>query len=304
MGGSEPTTPTTTAPTADDQNDLSAAKSDEETGERQCCASGCCAPLEPCAWKLAEYGTMHLEGKERHVSKGGSPHVTDETINTMTHFVALMLSLLGFAILVSAAAVQGKVWHIVSFSVYSVSLATLFLASTLHHGIHSTPEVEKCLLLFDYIAIFPLIAGTFTPFELILLRHDYSGWALFGVSWFIAISGMVLIATLREKFPRWISFTMYITLGWMGAFLALFSIQKIGLSGVAMVAAGGVLYTIGGAVFVVEAPNPYPGYFGFHEIWHLFVFLAAGVHWCVMYFWLLPYPYPSNSHMSQHTIWK
>jgi len=279
-------------------------KGDEEKGERSWCASRCCATCEPCAWKFAEYGTMHLDGKERQVSKGGSPHVTDETINTMTHFVGLMMSLLGFAVLVSAAAVTGKVWHIVGFSVYSTTLVLLFLASSLHHGIHSTPEVEKCLLLFDYIAIFPLIAGTFTPFELIILHDEYSGWALFGTSWFIAISGMVLIAVLGEKFPRWISFTMYITLGWMGAFLALFCIEKVGVSGAAMVAAGGVLYTIGGVIFVAEKPNPYPGYFGFHEIWHIFVLSAAATHWLVMYFWLLPYPYPPDHHMSQPTIWK
>lgn len=266
---------------------------DEESGER-------CA----CAWKLAEYGTMHLEGQERHVSKGGSPHVTDEQFNTMSHFVGLMLSILGAAVLISASAAQAKVWHVIGFSVYSASLATLFLASTLHHGIHSTPDVEKCLLLFDYIAIFPLIAGTFTPFELILLHGDAMGWAMFGVSWFIAISGMLLIAILKEKFPRWISFTMYITLGWMGAFLALFCMQQIGLSGAAVIAVGGVLYTIGGAIFVAEKPNPYPGYFGFHEIWHVFVFLAASVHWSVMYFWLLPYPYPADHHMSKPTIWK
>lgn len=290
MSGSKP---------AYDESTRESTEVDEESGKRRCCSA-----CEPCAWKLAEYGTMHLDGEERTVSKGGSPHVTDEQFNTMSHFVGLMLSILGAAVLISAAAVEGKVWHVIGFSVYSLSLATLFLASTLHHGIHSTPEVEQCLLLFDYIAIFPLIAGTFTPFELIILHDDPMGWALLGVSWFIAIAGMLLIAVLREKFPRWISFTMYITLGWMGAFLALFCLDKIGLSGAAMVAAGGVLYTIGGAIFVAEKPNPYPGYFGFHEIWHLFVNLAVIAHWSVMYFWLLPYPYPPESHMSKSTIWK
>lgn len=258
----------------------------------------------PSAWKLAEYGTMHMHGEERHVSKGGSPHVTDETINTMTHFVGLMLSVLGFAILVSAASVQGKVWHIVGFSVYSTTLLLLFVASTLHHAIHSTPEVEKRLLLLDYIAIFPLIAGTMTPFELVLLNDEHRGWALFGVSWFIAISGMILVGILRDKLPRWISFTMYMTLGWMGAFLGLLVTDKIGLSGVGLIAGGGVLYTIGGAIFVTEKPNPLPGYFGFHEIWHLLVLAAAATHWIAMYLWLLPYPYDPHSHMSEPTIWK
>jgi len=303
MGGDDPAHVQSNASTTIGDEETT-TKGDEETGKRQCCASNCCAPAEECAWKFAEYGTMHLDGEERLVSKGGSPHVTDETINTMTHFVGLMLSILGATVLVSAAAVQGKVWHIVSFSVYGASLVTLFLASTLHHGIHSTPEVEKCLLLFDYIAIFPLIAGTCTPFSLILLHDKYSGWAMFGVSWFIAISGMVLIGILREKAPRWISFTMYITLGWMAGFTVLFVIHDIGLSGAAMVAGGGILFTVGGVIFVTEVPNPYPGYFGFHEIWHLFVLVACATHWCVMYWWLLPYPFPQGSHMAEHTIWK
>lgn len=253
-----------------------------ESQERRCC---------DCDWGLAEYGAMHLEGKSRDVSKGGSEHVTDETISTMVHFVGLMLSILGTAVLVGAASVEGKVWHIIGFSIYGATLIMLFLASTLHHGVHSNPKVEQDLLLFDYIAIFPLIAGTFTPICLVCLHDHWSGWVFLGSVWFIAITGMVLIGVLREKFPRWISFTMYITLGWMGAFLVLFAFERMGLSFLLIVAFGGVLYTVGGVVFVVEKPNPYPGYFGFHEIWHIFVLLAAATHWCVMYFWVLPYPY-------------
>lgn len=282
--------------TSQDEGRPIASPEENDSKPGRCCSS-CCTTRESddgveegCAWGLAEYGAMHIKGQNREVSKGGSPHVTDETINTMTHLVGLMLSLLGSAVLIAASSSEGKVWHIVSFSIYGTTLMLLFLASTLHHGVHSTPLVEHYFLLFDYIAIFPLIAGTFTPLCLVLFHHSWIGWTFFGSTWLIALIGMLLLVILQDKFPRWISFTMYITLGWMGAFIALFSLPKIGFLAIAAIAFGGVLYSVGGVIFVIEKPNPYPGRFGFHEIWHIFVLAAAATHWIVMYVWILPYP--------------
>merc|ERR1719197_972449 len=83
---------------------------------------------------------------------------------------------------------------------------------------------------------------------------------------------------------------MYITLGWFGVFVGLLVLPIIGIVACGMIALGGVLYTVGGAIFMLEKPNPVPGVFGFHEIWHLFVLSASLVHWTVMYFYVLPYP--------------
>lgn len=245
----------------------------------------CCG----CDWSIAEAGDVTSDGTVRTLSKGGSPHVTDDVFNTAMHFVGLMLSILGTACLIAAASVQAKPWHILSFSIYGATLIGLFTASTLHHGINSTPYVEKVLLLVDYIAIFPLIAGTFTPFCLVYLHDSWIGWTFFGCSWGIALFGVIMIALLQEKLPRWVNFTMYMTIGWFGLLLCLLAWDLIGVPAICLIATGGVLYTGGGVVFMAEKPNPAPGTFGFHEIWHIFVFLGAMVHWFVMYLYVLPH---------------
>lgn len=254
--------------------------------ENSCCCF-CCS----CGFELARPGKLHMDGQERLVSKGGATEVTDEVVNTATHFVGLMLSILGVSVLVTAASVEGKVWHIVAFAIYGSTLVLLYLASILHHAIHSTPGIEAFFLSLDYIAIFPLIAGTFTPFCLVMLHDSWVGWMFFGVTWGIAISGILLVAILQQKLPRWVNFTMYITLGWFGAALGLCILPIVGLFACFLIALGGVLYTVGGAVFMLEKPNLIPGVLGFHEIWHIFVLLASLTHWVVMYAYVLPYPY-------------
>ena len=128
--------------------------------------------------------------QKRKLSKDGSVHVTDEKFNTMSHMLGLMISLLGVAILIVSASIQKAPWKIVSFSLYGFSLLGMFLFSTLHHGINSSHKIEEIFRLFDYAAIFPLIAGTYTPLCLVTMRGDdfwrpYA-WCIFGVVWFFA----------------------------------------------------------------------------------------------------------------------
>ena len=144
--------------------------------------------------------------------------------------------------------------------------------------------------MLDYLAIYPLIAGTFTPFCLVFFNHSVIGWSFFGVAWFLAIIGMVLTATFGpERIPRWMSMTMYITIGWLGGILAFWLLPIIGLEGLGVFLLGGVAFTIGGYVYTAERPNPIPGTFGFHEIWHIAVVIGAATHYCVMYFYVLPW---------------
>eukprot|EP00747_Dinoflagellata_sp_TGD_P037165 gnl/TRDRNA2_/TRDRNA2_138910_c0_seq2.p1 gnl/TRDRNA2_/TRDRNA2_138910_c0~~gnl/TRDRNA2_/TRDRNA2_138910_c0_seq2.p1 ORF type:complete len:178 (+),score=21.32 gnl/TRDRNA2_/TRDRNA2_138910_c0_seq2:69-602(+) len=166
----------------------------------------------------------------------------------------------------------------------------MLVASVLHHGIHSTPRVEKRLLLFDYIAIFPLIAGSLTPICLGVLHDVWGGWVILGVVWGISLAGIWMLLVFQAKLPRWINGVMYMSLGWMGGVVATLIYHRLGLHAVSLMALGGVLFSAGYFVFALERPNPIPGYFGFHEIWHIFVLLAAAVHWAFMYIYVLPYP--------------
>ncbi len=220
-------------------------------------------------------------------SKDGSIHVTDEVINTVTHMTGAIFSFLGMVILIVLSAELGKPWHIVSFSIYGLSLMLLFLASSFHHGLNLSDKVNEIFRLFDYLAIFILIAGTYTPICLVINRTVW-GWSIFGVVWTLAVIGITIKAVF-PKIPGWVSHTLYISMGWVGAVLIVRSISLIGIIGFVLILSGGIVYTIGAAVYYFEKPNPIPGKFGFHEIWHLFVLTGAALHFIFMYFVVLPF---------------
>jgi hemolysin III len=220
-------------------------------------------------------------------SKDGSIHVTDEVINTVTHMTGAIFSFLGMVILIVLSAELGKPWHIVSFSIYGLSLMLLFLASSFHHGLNLSDKTNEIFRLFDYLAIFILIAGTYTPICLVINRTVW-GWSIFGVVWTLAAIGITIKAVF-PKIPRWVSHTLYVSMGWIGAVLIVRSISLIGSLGFILILSGGIVYTTGAAVYYFEKPNPIPGKFGFHEIWHLFVLTGAALHFIFMYFVVLPY---------------
>ncbi len=220
-------------------------------------------------------------------SKDGSIHVTDEVINTVTHMIGAVFSLLGMVLLIVISSSKGDPWYIVSFSIYGLSLLLLFLASTFHHGLNLSPKMNNFFRLFDYLAIYFLIAGTYTPFCLILSRNVW-GWSVFGVVWTLAAVGITIKSVFPEV-PRWVSHTLYLSMGWVGVVLLVKLIPVMGIKGFSLVAAGGIMYTVGAAVYYFEKPNPVPGKFGFHEIWHLFVLAGAAFHFFFMYFIVMNY---------------
>lgn len=220
-------------------------------------------------------------------SKDGSVHVTDERISTVSHLVAACFALVGAGLLIAQAAEQGDPWKTVGLSVYGASLVLLFATSTLHHGLDATPWVEEVLRTLDYCSVFFLIAGTITPLVLVLVRTTY-GWTVFGAVWVIAVAGIVLRSVWRQV-PKHITSTLYIALGWLTVVLVGADVT-LPLGALALMAAGGVVYTAGFAIFVLERPNPRPGMLGFHEIWHVLVVVAAAFHYALMYVYVLPAP--------------
>lgn len=233
---------------------------------------------------------MKDENKHKQLpelSKDGSIHVTDEVINTVTHMTGAIFSLLGTVLLIVLSAEQGKPWHIVSFSIYGFSLIFLFLASSFHHGLQLSKKINELFRQFDYFAIYILIAGTYTPLCLIMNRTPW-GWSIFGVVWLLAAIGITIKAVFPD-IPGWVSHTLYISMGWAGAVLIVRSIPLLGTLGSVLILSGGILYTLGAGIYYIEKPNPVPGKFGFHEIWHLFVLAAAALHLLFMYIVVLPF---------------
>jgi hemolysin III len=170
-------------------------------------------------------------------------------------------------------------------SIYGLSLVSLFLCSALHHGIDGSPRLNELLRTLDYDSVFFLIAGTVTPLVLVLFRNVY-GWAVFGGVWAIALVGIVLRSVWR-RVPKYITNTLYIALGWVTVLLV-GADGSVPWGALALMAAGGLVYSAGFVIFVIEKPNPWPGVFGFHELWHVMVFVAALLHYLQMYFYVLP----------------
>lgn len=224
-----------------------------------------------------------MDGQQ--LSKDGSVHVTDERINTISHLFGTCFAVVGAALLIAQASSQGDPWKIVGFSIYGASVVLLFLCSTLHHGLDLGPRLNELLRTLDYTSVFGLIAGTVTPLVLVLFDNVY-GWTVLGVVWGIAVLGIVLRSVWRQL-PKWVTNTLYITLGWMTVLLVGAGVD-LPLGALALMAAGGVVYSIGFVIFVLERPNPIPGVFGFHELWHLLVVVAAALHYLLMYFYVLP----------------
>ena len=167
----------------------------------------------------------------------------------------------------------------VGSSVYAASACLLFAVSAIYHRGTWEPRAWAFWRRFDHANIYVLIAGTYTPFALLYLHGQARAWLL-GIVWGFALVGLVFRVAWVNG-PRWLFTSLYIALGWVVVF---FIPQFIGSAGrfplwvnvtaVSLVAAGGVLYTLGGLVYATKRPDPSPAWFGFHEVFHLFTVLA------------------------------
>jgi hemolysin III len=172
-------------------------------------------------------------------------------------------------------------------AIYAVSLSALFGTSALYHRVNWTrPNVRLWMRRLDHSMIFFLIAGTYTPFALLVL-HGALASAILIVVWIGAIAGAIVEMVWIDH-PKWVGALIYLSLGWVVAvaFPALWS--TIGVAGSLLVAVGGLLYTAGAVVYATQRPNPNPAIFGYHEVFHLLVIAAAIAHFSAVAFFALP----------------
>jgi hemolysin III len=173
-------------------------------------------------------------------------------------------------------------------AIYAVSLSALFGTSALYHGVNWTrPQMRMWMRRLDHSMIFFLIAGTYTPFALLVLNGTL-GTAILVVVWMGAIAGAI-VETIWIDHPKWVSALIYLSLGWVAvaAFPDLWS--SLGVGGAMLVAGGGLLYTAGAVVYATQRPNPSPAVFGYHEVFHLLVIAAAVAHFSAVAFFALPH---------------
>lgn len=204
-----------------------------------------------------------------------------DPVSGLTHLAGAGLAVAGLVLLLVESCAPARPWHIVAFSLFGATAIGLYLASTCYHLIPYGEKRTPRLRQWDHIMIFFLIAGTYTPICLIPLRGPW-GWSLFGVVWGLALAGLVL-KLFWMRAPRWLSTGTYVVMGWL-VLVGIYPLVKaLSAGALAWLVAGGLFYTVGGVIYGLKRPNPWPGRFGFHEIFHILVMCGTFAHFWVMY---------------------
>ena len=198
-----------------------------------------------------------------------------EPVNSLTHWAGALLALGGLiALLIIGWDTPAK---IISLAIYGVSLIAMFSASATYHMVQVKDRALEIFRKVDHAAIYLLIAGTYTPF-CVNAFEGFWKWGLLSVIWSLALIGIV-VKVFYIRAPRWLNAGIYLVMGWLavsasGQMLAALPAWVLG-----WMIAGGVIYTLGAVVYITKIFNFKPGVFGFHEMWHIFVLLAAAAHY-------------------------
>jgi len=205
-----------------------------------------------------------------------------DPIAGLLHLIGAVLSIPALIILIVLG--SGSAWKVVSFSIYGASLFVLFLFGTLYHWLpRSAGGRYQIFRKLDHIAIYFLIAGTYTPFCLNTLRGPW-GWTVFSIIWSMAIFGMILQSIYIDVW-RWATTLIYILMGWLVVIALKPLIQALPASGITWLVVGGIVYSIGGVIYTIKKPDLHRK-FGYHELWHTLVLLGAACHFIAILFYV------------------
>jgi len=193
-----------------------------------------------------------------------------EFFNSISHLVAAFFTLIGISVLITLAAIEGEPVKIISFSIYGITLFLLYLSSTLYHSFQG--RVKVFFQRLDHLAIYLLIAGTYTPFALLAVK-GITGWWLFGVVWSLAIIGMI-VEYLPIKGPRVIPIVIYLIMGWACVFTLDEIMAGMTSSAFNLLVTGGLTYSVGIIFYVLGNWVNH-----MHGVWHLFVILGSLSHY-------------------------
>ena len=217
--------------------------------------------------------------EKRHIKEPGS---------AITHFIGMLMAIFAAVpLLIKAAHEPGRI-YIISLAIYAASLILLYAASTTYHTFDISAKVNTVLKKIDHMMISVLIAGSYTPVCLIVLKGK-TGILLLSIVWAIAIAG-ILIKAFWVYCPKWVSSVLYIGMGWTCVLAFTQILNNMSPAAFGWLLAGGIIYTVGGVIYALKLPlfNNKHKNFGSHEIFHLFVMGGSACHFIVMYAFLLP----------------
>ena len=216
---------------------------------------------------------------KRHIKEPGS---------AITHFIGMLMAIFAAVPLLIKAAHEPSRIYIISLAIYAASLILLYAASTTYHAFDISAKVNTILKKIDHMMISVLIAGSYTPVCLIVLKGK-TGIILLSIVWAIAIAG-ILIKAFWVYCPKWVSSVLYIGMGWTCVLAFTQILNNMSPAAFGWLLAGGIIYTVGGVIYALKLPlfNNKHKNFGSHEIFHLFVMGGSACHFIVMYAFLLP----------------
>jgi len=193
------------------------------------------------------------------------------------HMVAAVFAPVGLVLLLLIADSPRRY---VAAAVFATSLILLYATSAAYHVAPWSRRLGEFMMRADHSSIFVLIAGTYTPFCLVTLDLQW-GIPMLAVVWSLAAAGIV-VAIVWPRAPRWLSVSLYLAIGWIGVIPAAQVVPALPAPGLALLAAGGALYSIGALVYATRRPDPFPRVFGFHEVFHALVVAGSLLHFTVI----------------------
>ena len=222
---------------------------------------------------------VHIMEQKKHIKEPGS---------AITHFIGMLMAIFAAVPLLIKAAHEPSRIYIISLTIYAASLILLYAASTTYHTFDISTKVNTVLKKIDHMMISVLIAGSYTPVCLIVLRGR-TGIILLSIVWAIALAG-ILIKAFWVYCPKWVSSVLYIGMGWTCVLAFTQILNNMSPAAFGWLLAGGIIYTAGGIIYALKLPlfNNKHKNFGSHEIFHLFVMGGSACHFVVMYAFLLP----------------
>ena len=204
-----------------------------------------------------------------------------EPVSSLTHMLGIFLGIWGtILLLISASHYNNKVISI-SYLVFGITLILLYTFSALYHGINVSPDVVRIFRKIDHMMIFIFIAGSYTPIFLISLNSPLGNYLLILI-WLIAILG-ILFKVFWFNAPRWLYTLLYIGMGWIAIFTINPLKEVLPNKALFYLFAGGITYTIGAVIYATKWPNFKNKYFGFHEVFHIFILGGSLFHFCMIY---------------------
>jgi hemolysin III len=197
------------------------------------------------------------------------------------HTYAAAFSIASGAVLIAVAAALRGAPAAATTSIYAATVTLLFGTSALYHRLSWSPRAHRIMKRLDHSMIFVFIAGTYTPIAALTLSRS-AAIAVLVTVWTGALFGVAL-QTAWPQAPRWLTVPCYIALGWVAVFVMPQLLHNAGVAALVLILLGGAVYTIGGVVYALKRPNPIPGVFGFHEVFHACTLVAAVSHYVAIW---------------------